>query len=124
MFCHRDAGEAERLAMEYMPNYFLTIVNHYELMSEHFKDAKGYEHYANAADAFKAVGLEVAVKTYCGVQTWGTPEQILTKLRWRRELLGDFELNLICNYGGMPQDQMEASVSLFAEQVLPELKKW
>jgi alkanesulfonate monooxygenase SsuD/methylene tetrahydromethanopterin reductase-like flavin-dependent oxidoreductase (luciferase family) len=124
MFCHPDADEAERLAMEYMCNYFLTIVNHYELMSDHFKSAKGYDHYASAADAFKAVGMDVAVKTYCGVQCWGTPGQILEKLSSRRELLGSFELNLIANYGGMPEETMRQSVALFAEQVLPTLHDW
>ena len=124
MFCHRDSDKAEELAMQYMTNYFLTIIHHYELMSEHFKDVKGYDHYATAADLFKQAGLEIAAKTYCSVQCWGTPEQILEKLRWRRELLGDFELNAIVNYGGMPQGLMEESVTLFAEEVLPELHRW
>jgi alkanesulfonate monooxygenase SsuD/methylene tetrahydromethanopterin reductase-like flavin-dependent oxidoreductase (luciferase family) len=124
MFCHRDEKQAEALAMEYMSNYFLTIISHYELMSEHFKHAKGYDHYASAADAFKQVGKEIAAKTYCGVQCWGTPEQILEKLAWRRDLLGDFELSCISYYGGMPVEVMEESVSLFANEVLPELHRW
>lgn len=124
MFCHRDADRVEELAMEYTTNYFLSIIQHYELMQDHFKQARGYEHYASASDAFKAVGLEVAARTYCSVQTWGTPEQILEKLRWRYELLGPFELSVIANYGGMPASLMEESVSLFAEEVLPELHGW
>ncbi len=124
MFCDADPARAEALAMEYMSNYFLTIIDHYELMSEHFKDAKGYDHYATASDLFKQVGVDVSAKTYCGVQCWGTPEQILEKLRWRKELLGDFELNCIAYYGGMSVETMESSVSLFAREVLPELKRW
>ena len=77
-----------------------------------------------ARSLFKQVGLDVSVKTYCGVQCWGTPEQILEKLAWRRDLLGDFELNLIAYYGGMSPGVMEESVSLFAEEVLPELHRW
>jgi alkanesulfonate monooxygenase SsuD/methylene tetrahydromethanopterin reductase-like flavin-dependent oxidoreductase (luciferase family) len=121
MYCHRDAKTAEERAMTYMANYFLTIVDHYELMSEHFKKAKGYEYYASTGDLFREVGLEPAVKTYCGVQSWGTPEQILEKLTWRRELLGAFELNLIVNYGGMPFEEVESSVRLFGTEVLPHL---
>ena len=124
MFCHEDPQGAEELAMEYMPNYFLTIIDHYEIMSDHFKTAKGYEFYASSSDLFKEVGLENAAKGYCQVQTFGTPEQILEKLRWRRELLGDFEINLIGNYGGMPFEEAEKSVSLFARKVLPELQRW
>jgi hypothetical protein len=107
-----------------MCNYFLTIIRHYEIMSDHFKQTRGYDHYANAAEAFKAVGLETAAKTYCQIQTWGTPEMILEKLRWRRELLGEYELNMISWYGGMPLEEAEKSLRLFAKGVLPELRRW
>jgi alkanesulfonate monooxygenase SsuD/methylene tetrahydromethanopterin reductase-like flavin-dependent oxidoreductase (luciferase family) len=124
MFCHADAGQAEALAMEYMPNYFLTIIRHYEIMGEHFKHTKGYAHYETAADLFKQVGLETAAQGYCAVQTWGTPDRILENLRRRRELLGDFELNVVVNYGGMPVEEAEKSLRLFAAEVLPELHRW
>ncbi len=124
MFCDEDPKRAEELAMQYMPNYFLTIIRHYEILSEHFKHVKGYDHYATSGDLFKQVGLETAARVYCGVQTWGTPDAILEKLRARRELLGEFELDLIAYYGGMPIEVAERSVRLFAEKVLPELHRW
>jgi alkanesulfonate monooxygenase SsuD/methylene tetrahydromethanopterin reductase-like flavin-dependent oxidoreductase (luciferase family) len=122
--CHSDPARAEAMALEYMSNYFLTIVHHYELMGEHFRATPGYEMYADASELFRQVGLETAVRSYCSVQTWGTPAQILEKLRWRRELLGGFELNLIAHYGGMPVEEAERSLALFAETVLPELQRW
>ena len=124
MFCHPDAGRAEELAMKYMSNYYLSIIRHYELMSDHFEGTRGYEFYADATEAFKAVGLEQSAKVYCGIQSWGTPEQLVEKLRRRRELLGDFELCLISHYGGMPVELAEESVRLFAREVLPELHAW
>jgi alkanesulfonate monooxygenase SsuD/methylene tetrahydromethanopterin reductase-like flavin-dependent oxidoreductase (luciferase family) len=124
MYCHTDASVAEEKGLEYMTNYFLTIARHYELMSDHFKQAKGYEYYASAADLFKQVGLEPAARGYCAVNTYGTPEQILEKLRWRRGLIGDFELSMISNYGGMALEEAEASLRLFAREVLPELQRW
>ncbi|MEE8580957.1 MAG: LLM class flavin-dependent oxidoreductase, partial [Myxococcota bacterium] len=124
MFCHADEKKAEEVGVEYMARYFLTIIHHYELMSEHFKHVKGYAHYASAADAFKRVGLETAARTYCQLQTFGTPERILERLRERRELIGDFELNLIVNYGGLPLEEVEKSLRLFAGEVLPELHSW
>ena len=123
-FCDRDPARAEAMAMEHMTNYFLTIVHHYELLSDHFKALPAYQMYADASEAFRLVGAEVAAKTYCGVQTWGTPAQLLEKLRWRRALLGDFELALIPHYGGMSVADAEASMRLFAETVLPELHRW
>ncbi len=124
MYCHPDPEVAEEKGLEYMTNYFLTIVRHYEIMSDHFKDTKGYGSYATAADAFKAVGLEVAARAYCSVNSWGTPERIIEQLRARRELIGDFELSVIVNYGGMPYADAEASMRLFASDVLPEIQSW
>jgi alkanesulfonate monooxygenase SsuD/methylene tetrahydromethanopterin reductase-like flavin-dependent oxidoreductase (luciferase family) len=124
MYCHEDPAHAQAIAEEYMANYFLSIVEHYEIMSEHFKDAKGYDYYASASEMFRAVGLELAVKTYVSIQNFGTPEQILDKLRARRALLGPFELNLVSNYGGMPLEVAQQSVELFARECVPELEKW
>jgi alkanesulfonate monooxygenase SsuD/methylene tetrahydromethanopterin reductase-like flavin-dependent oxidoreductase (luciferase family) len=124
MFCHADAEKARTLAEEYMSNYFLSIIEHYEIMGEHFKDAKGYDYYASASEMFRAVGVEPAAKTYVAIQNWGTPDQILEKLRARRELLGPFELNLIACYGGMSLETAQESMALFARECLPELQSW
>jgi alkanesulfonate monooxygenase SsuD/methylene tetrahydromethanopterin reductase-like flavin-dependent oxidoreductase (luciferase family) len=124
MYCHADASVAEERGLEYMTNYFLTIAKHYELMGEHFQQVKGYDYYATASQLFKQVGLEPAARTYCSVNTYGTPDQILEKLRWRRGLVGEFELNMISNYGGMSLETAEASLRLFAAEVLPELRRW
>ena len=92
--------DAEALAREYASNYFLTVVDHYEIMSDHFKDIRGYEHYSTSAEVFQAVGLEAAANGYVELHTWGTPQQILEKLDARRRLIGDFEMLLIPSYGG------------------------
>ena len=124
MFCDASAERAEAMAREYMANYFLSIAGHYELMSEHFRDTKGYDLYANAADAFRAVGMELAMNTYVGIQTWGTPLQILEKLEARKRLLGGFETLVIGRYGGMSLEDAEKSLRLFAGKVLPEVHSW
>jgi alkanesulfonate monooxygenase SsuD/methylene tetrahydromethanopterin reductase-like flavin-dependent oxidoreductase (luciferase family) len=124
MFCHADAEQAQALGTRYMSNYYLSIIKHYELEKEHFKGTRGYEFYSDAAEAFRAVGLENSAKIYCGIQSCGTPEQILESLRRRREICGDYEFTLIAHYGGMPLDVAEQSLRLFAREVLPELKRW
>lgn len=52
------------------------------------------------------------------------PEQIIAEYRARCELLGSFEAAPAFRFGGIPFEQAEASMRLFAEQVLPELKSW
>jgi alkanesulfonate monooxygenase SsuD/methylene tetrahydromethanopterin reductase-like flavin-dependent oxidoreductase (luciferase family) len=124
MFCDASSERAEAMAREYMANYFLSIAGHYELMSEHFRETKGYDLYANAADAFRAVGMEPAMNTYIGIQTWGTPLQILEKLEARKRLLGGFETLVIARYGGMAVEDASLSLRLFAGKVLPEVHAW
>ena len=124
MFCDASAERAEAMAREYMANYFLSIANHYELMSDHFRETKGYDLYANAATAFRAVGMEPALNTYVGIQTWGTPLQILERLEARKRLLGGFETLVIARYGGMSFEDAEKSLRLFAGKVVPEVHAW
>ena len=56
--------------------------------------------------------------------SWGTPDRILRELEKRREVVGDFELNVSFRFGGIPYDEAEASLKLFAKEVLPVLKTW
>jgi len=49
---------------------------------------------------------------------------ILAKLRKRRELIGDFEVNGAFSYQSIPYDQVEQSIKLFAKEVGPEIKSW
>jgi alkanesulfonate monooxygenase SsuD/methylene tetrahydromethanopterin reductase-like flavin-dependent oxidoreductase (luciferase family) len=124
MYCHENADLAREHAMEYVKNYFLTIVRHYEIMSDHFKNVSGYDHYATAADLFREVGLEIAAESYCEVQSWGTPDMILRKLEERRELMGNFELNIMAYYGGMDLETARTSLELFSKEVLPVVRQW
>jgi hypothetical protein len=55
---------------------------------------------------------------------WGTPERILRELETRRDVLGEFELNVAFRFGGIPYDIAERGLNLFAKEVLPVLKSW
>ena len=44
--CHESAEKAELLAREYMSNYYVTVMQHYEMASAHFGQMKGYGDYA------------------------------------------------------------------------------
>jgi hypothetical protein len=56
--------------------------------------------------------------------SWGTPDKILRGLEARRNLIGDFELNVAFRFGGTPFDVAERGMKLFAQEVLPVLKSW
>jgi alkanesulfonate monooxygenase SsuD/methylene tetrahydromethanopterin reductase-like flavin-dependent oxidoreductase (luciferase family) len=122
--CHRDAGTAEQMARRYIAGYFLSVVRHYEFLGDHFARAKGYEAYANAAELLREAGQASASDAFVAAQSWGTPKQILDKLERRRSILGGFELNVATSFAGLPFPEAEASMRLFAAEVIPELHRW
>jgi len=124
LVCDDDAARAEQLARTHMANYYVEVMQHYEIMSEHFKQLRGYDHYAGAAEVLKLIKLEDVATAYTDVQTWGTPAMILEKLARRRQLLGDFELSVVVGYGGLSAADAERSLRLFASGVLPTLHGW
>ena len=73
----------------------------YELASDHFKETRGYEAYGNAVDLLRAIGLERMCEMYLGVQAWGTPAQVLERLRARREVIGPFDLTACFRFAGV-----------------------
>ena len=123
VYCDRDASRAEEMAHRHIAGYLTSVMQHYELASDHFKEAKGYESYGSAVDLLKAIGLEQMCEMYLGVQAWGTPAQIIERVEARRELLGDFDLTCCFRYAGLPLEDAERSMRTFATDVLPALRR-
>jgi alkanesulfonate monooxygenase SsuD/methylene tetrahydromethanopterin reductase-like flavin-dependent oxidoreductase (luciferase family) len=94
------------------------------MMEDHFGTARGYEGYAHIRELLRSAGKEKSAESYVNVQVWGTPQQILDKLERRRRILGDFELNVCASYAGLPYEDVERSMRLFAREVLPEVRSW
>ena len=123
VYCHEDAGRAEEYAHKYIAGYLASVMEHYELESEHLKQAKGYESYGSAVDMMRAIGLDKLCQMYLDVNVWGTPEQIVERLHARREVVGDHDLTCCFRYAGLPYDDAEASMRLFARDVLPVVQQ-
>jgi alkanesulfonate monooxygenase SsuD/methylene tetrahydromethanopterin reductase-like flavin-dependent oxidoreductase (luciferase family) len=119
VYCDADESRAQEGAHKYIAGYLASVMEHYELASDHFKDAKGYESYGNMVDAMRAIGLEQLCEMYLGVNVWGTPEQICERLEARRAVIGDHDLTCCFRFAGLPYEQAEASMRLFAAEVLP-----
>lgn len=123
VYCHRDGETARRLGEQFVKEYFLTVAEHYEIAGEHFKNTKGYEFYNNAAEFIAAVGLDTMADMYASVNTYGSPAEIVDKIRAQREILGcDTDVLMIAKYGSMSQEQAEESLRLLGEEVLPALR--
>ena len=83
---------------------------------------RGYDAYQQKAEIARKGGLEGAVAGFMRAASWGTPDKILRGLEERRNIIGDFELNVAFRFGGTPYEVAERGLRLFAKEVLPVLK--
>jgi hypothetical protein len=107
-----------------MAVYLSNVIEHYEVMGEHFKATEGYAAYAQVAEVLRHIGENGFLARFMKAAAWGTPEKVLRTLELRRRLLGLFELATTFRFGGIPYAKAEDSLRLFAREVLPVLKTW
>jgi alkanesulfonate monooxygenase SsuD/methylene tetrahydromethanopterin reductase-like flavin-dependent oxidoreductase (luciferase family) len=120
--CGPKLAACEEEARQYQGKFVESNFYHYEFLGEHFKTVKGYDAYQQKAEIARKGGLDGAVDGFMQAASWGTPDKILRGLEQRRELLGDFELNVAFRFGGTPYEVCERGLKLFAKEVLPVLK--
>ena len=123
MYCHEDAEVASERSLLYVHRFFASNVRHYEFTGEHFAETKGYERYDEIARAFREIGVEAAADAYAACALCGTSDQIIEKIAGIKEVLGSFELTVLPSFGGMPYDQAEQSLELFAREVMPAARE-
>jgi alkanesulfonate monooxygenase SsuD/methylene tetrahydromethanopterin reductase-like flavin-dependent oxidoreductase (luciferase family) len=124
VFCDRDAAKAEAYARKYIGGYYQSVIRHYELVGDHLGKTKGYEAYKDVQDRVSAPGgADAMVEFFLGLQAYGTPEQCHEKIVASVERTGGEAFNGVFSYAGMPYEDAEASLRLFAAEVMPELQK-
>ena len=122
--CGTNLAETEEEARKYQGKFVESNFYHYEFLGEHFKSVKGYDAYQQKAEIARKGGLEGAVAGFMQAASWGTPDKILRGLEARRQVVGDFEMNVAFRFGGTPYAVAERGLKLFAKEVLPVVKTW
>jgi len=122
--CDTNADRAEETASRHIRGYLVSLMQHYELLGDHFANTAGYAEYGETAKFLAEAGQEKMADDYLAAQTWGTPEQILEKIRARRDVVGDYDALLCMRFSGTPWEVTERSIRTFGEQVIPELRRW
>ncbi|QEW04541.1 LLM class flavin-dependent oxidoreductase [Microbacterium lushaniae] len=123
MYCHEDPDVAKDRMYEYIVNFWHQNVEHYEFLGNHFATQKGYERYAEKAGALRERGVDQAGRDYADAALYGTPQQLIEKLDWMQDVMGQFELVVAPSFGGMPQAMAEVSLRTFAEKVMPTARR-
>jgi alkanesulfonate monooxygenase SsuD/methylene tetrahydromethanopterin reductase-like flavin-dependent oxidoreductase (luciferase family) len=124
VFCDEDAGRAEEGARKWIGAYWGSVVKHYELNAGHLGKLKGYASYKTLQDSVSTEqGLKDTIDFFLSLQIWGTPAQCYEKILETSKLIGADKFFGVFCYGGMPYDEAERNLRLFARAVMPELKK-
>ncbi len=123
VYCDRDAARAEAMAREYIGGYWKSVLKHYELVGDHLGKLKGYESYGamqkNVSDPNQR---DAMIDFFLGLQIYGTPEQCTQRILDYTGRLGAETFTGVFSYAGMPYEDAERSMRLFASDVLPRLK--
>ena len=120
VYCDKDAGRAEEMARKYIAGYWREVVKHYELLGEHFKNLKNYEHYQQQAASYDEDGV---VDLFLGMQVYGTPEQCYAKVVAMHQMFDICGNVSAFKFAGMPYADARSSLRLYAKEVMPQLKK-
>jgi alkanesulfonate monooxygenase SsuD/methylene tetrahydromethanopterin reductase-like flavin-dependent oxidoreductase (luciferase family) len=118
-----SADRAEELARTYIGGYWDSVIAHYEFDKPHLKSTPGYEFHGLMYDRLtRPGGLEKMTEFYVGLQPWGTPDQVLEKITTFANMVGGDSYIGVFRFAGMPLEEGERNMRLFAQKVMPELK--
>ena len=122
-FCDPDPGRAEAEARRWIGGYYQTVLDHYQFAGDHLAQTKGYEYYGKMSEKIAQYGTDKVIDYFMNLQVWGTPEQCYQKILDVHARTGNSHFVGVFSYAGMPYDEAERNLRLFARDVMPELKK-
>ena len=124
VYVEEDAARAEENARRYIGDYYRTVIDHYELAGSHLQAMKGYEMYGVLQTKMREEGGQGRLSEFfVGLHPWGTPEQVHAKILEIQRLTGAEGFVALFSYGGMPYEDAERNMRLFAKTVMPELQR-
>jgi alkanesulfonate monooxygenase SsuD/methylene tetrahydromethanopterin reductase-like flavin-dependent oxidoreductase (luciferase family) len=119
--------EAWERGVKYLARKWDSIDAHYHFSDGHLATVKGYEFYGGMAKTYSKMKdpdyRRKATDFYVRIQVVGTPDECLQQLRELKGLTGLDHLITEFGYGGMPHEQAEVNMRLFADRVLPVLQR-
>jgi alkanesulfonate monooxygenase SsuD/methylene tetrahydromethanopterin reductase-like flavin-dependent oxidoreductase (luciferase family) len=123
-FVDESADRAEELARTYIGGYWDSVVKHYEFDRDHLKHTPGYEFHGEMYDRLTSPGgAEKLLEFFVGLQVWGTPDQVIERIVTIQDHTHADSYVGVFSYAGMPHDEAERNMKLFAGSVMPELKR-
>jgi len=122
-FCDASADRAHAQARRWIGGYYQTVLDHYQFAGDHLARTKGYEYYGKMSEKIQQYGIDTMIEYFMNLQVWGTPEQCYEKILDIHARTGNSHYVGVFSYAGMPYDEAEQNMRLFAREVMPELQK-
>jgi alkanesulfonate monooxygenase SsuD/methylene tetrahydromethanopterin reductase-like flavin-dependent oxidoreductase (luciferase family) len=125
--CAESRSEAQERALKYLGAKWDSIESHYRFGDGHLAKVRGYESYEALTKTYAKMkdpaARAKATEFYVSIQIVGTPDDCLQKIAELKRLTGLD--HLICEFawGGLPHEEAETNMRLFASQVLPVLQR-
>ena len=126
--CAESRDEAQARAVKYLGEKWQSIDDHYHFSDGHLATVKGYESYGKMARTYakineSAESRDKATDFYVSIQIVGTPGDCLEKIGELQRLTGLDHLVTEFSFGGIPHEEAECNMRLFADRVLPVLQR-
>ncbi len=120
-------AEAQERALEYLGRKWDSIDAHYNFSDGHLATVKGYESYEKIGTTYAKMKdpsrRSKATEFYVSIQIVGTPDDCIQKLAELHRLTGLDHLITEFSFGGLPHEESELNMRLFADKVLPVLQR-
>ena len=120
-------AEARERAVKYLARKFDSIDKHYKFSDGHLASVKGYEFYGGMAKTYSKMQDESyrtkATDFYVRIQVVGTPDECIQQIGELQRLTGLDHLVTEFGYGGMPHEEAQGNMRLFADRVMPVLQR-
>src|SRR5207248_788159 len=124
--CAESRDEAHDRAMQWLGKKWESIDNHYHFSDGHLAAVKGYETYGKMAKTYARLQSEDerirATEFYVKIQIVGTPEDCIAQIAELQRVTGTDHVVTEFSFGGIPHDDAEKNMRLFASRVLPVLQ--
>jgi len=125
--CAESRDEAHERAMRYLGRKWDSIDNHYHFSDGHLANVKGYEAYGKMTKTYAKMKEESArqkaTEFYVKIQIVGTPDDCIQQIAELRAFTGTDHVIADFSYGGMPHEEGELNMRLFADRVVPVLQR-
>ena len=125
IYCCESHAEAEEGAHRFFPEYIDSVIKIYEVGSAGFGKQKGYEDYRTKGSQFGDGTAESAMQTLStkliNDAVWGTPDECAEKILNIAAKVNPQQFVGLLGLGSMTAPQMEKSLKLYAEKVMPQI---